>query len=82
MGLEMKVRGQGYGKKLLMYSLEWAKSKPTLDWVDLSYFSHNLPAQKLYTSCGFQKLFTYEDRLRVGETKIDDVYMMLKLKKL
>ncbi len=80
MGLEEIVRNQGFGKKLLQFSILWAKNQPELYWMDLSYFAHNLPAEKLYTSCGFQKLFTYEDRLRVGDVIIDDVYMALKLK--
>jgi len=81
MGLEESVRNRGFGKKLLQHSIDWAKTQPQLHWLDLSYFAHNLPAGKLYSSCGFQKLFTYEDRLRVGEVKIDDVYMTLKLQK-
>lgn len=80
MGLEESVRGQGYGKKLLEMSIEWAKTQPSLHWIDLSYFSHNLPAKKLYTSCGFIEVFTYEDRLRVGPHKIDDTIMVLKLR--
>jgi RimJ/RimL family protein N-acetyltransferase len=80
MGLETSVRGQGHGKNLLELAIDWAKSQDSLYWIDLSYFAHNLPAQKLYNSCGFKQLFVYEDRLRVGTHKIDDVFMTLKLK--
>ena len=80
MGLEMSVRNKGFGSQLLKYTIDWAKTKPELFWIDLSYFSHNLPAEKLYSSCGFKKLFTYEDRLRVGDIRINDVYMTLKLR--
>lgn len=80
MGLEMPIRGQGYGKKLLEMAISWAQKEESLYWIDLSFFAHNTPARKLYTSCGFKELFTYEDRLRVGHHVIDDVVMALKLK--
>ncbi len=80
MGLEMAARGKGYGKKLLELAIYWARKKESLYWMDLSYFAHNIPAKKLYTSCGFKELFVYEDRLRVGHHVIDDVVMTLKLK--
>ena len=80
MGLEMPARGQGHGKKLLEMAINWARTEESLYWIDLSYFAHNTPAQKLYTSCGFKELFVYEDRLRVGHHRIDDVVMALKLK--
>ncbi|MBY0415349.1 MAG: GNAT family N-acetyltransferase [Bdellovibrionales bacterium] len=80
MGLELELRGQGIGTKLLTLAIDWAKDQDSLHWIDLSYFSHNTPARKLYTSCGFVELFTYVDRLRVGQHRIDDVFMSLKLK--
>lgn len=80
MGLEMSARGQGYGKKLLQLAISWAKEQDSLYWIDLSFFAHNTPARRLYTSCGFVELFTYQDRLRVGDHIIDDVVMQLKLK--
>lgn len=80
MGLEMSARGKGYGKKLLEIVIAWVKTQESLYWIDLSYFSHNTPAKKLYTSCGFTQLFIYEDRLRVGDHVIDDVFMTLKIK--
>jgi RimJ/RimL family protein N-acetyltransferase len=80
MGMEMSVRGQGFGKKLLSEAITWAKNQESLYWIDLSYFAHNTPAKKLYESCSFKELFIYEDRLRVGEHRIDDVFMALKLK--
>ena len=80
MGLEESVRGQGYGKKLLELAISWAKQQDSLYWIDLTYLAHNTPAKKLYTSCGFKELFVYEDRLRVGPHRIDDVFMTLKLR--
>ena len=81
MGLEVSVRKKGHGKKLLKLALDWAKSEPTLYWIDLSYFAHNTPAKKLYNSFGFVECFTWKDRLRVGHHVIDDTVMMLEIKK-
>ena len=80
MGLETPLRGQGLGKQILDVAINWARSQNSLIWMDLSVFSHNTPARKLYKNAGFIELVTLEDRLRVGGTSIDDVYMTLKLK--
>lgn len=80
MGIEESARGQGVGKKLLQMAIEWARTEESLYWIDLSYFAHNLPAKKLYTSFGFEECFVYKDRIRIGNHIIDDVIMTLKLK--
>ncbi len=80
MGLEIPLRGQGLGKKILEMAIEWAKAQESLVWIDLSVFAHNTPARKLYKSVGFKEIATLEDRLRVGGTTIDDIFMTLKLK--
>jgi RimJ/RimL family protein N-acetyltransferase len=80
MGLEAPLRGQGLGKKLLDSAINWAKSQPTLEWIDLSVFAHNTPARKLYSNAGFIEQTVWKDRLRVGHHRIDDVLMTLKLK--
>lgn len=80
MGLETPLRSQGLGKKLLDNAINWAKSQPTLEWIDLSVFAHNTPARKLYSNAGFIEQIVLEDRLRVGHHRIDDVLMTFKLK--
>lgn len=80
MGLQMPLRGMGLGKQLLEFGINWAKSQEPLAWIDLSVFAHNTPARKLYTNAGFTEMGTLHDRLRVGGTSIDDVWMTLKLK--
>jgi RimJ/RimL family protein N-acetyltransferase len=79
MGIEEPMRGIGAGKLLLKTAIEWALEQNFLEWIDLSVFSHNTPARKLYTSFGFVELCTIKDALRVDETSIDDVKMVLKL---
>ncbi len=80
MGLEAPLRGQGLGKQLVEFAINWAKSQESLVWMDLSVFAHNTPARKLYVGAGFTELVTLHDRLRVGGTSIDDIYMTLKLR--
>lgn len=80
MGLEDALRGQGLGKKLLAFAIDWAKAQPSLFWIDLSVFAHNTPARKLYANAGFTEIAVLEDKLRVGHHQIDDVLMALKLK--
>lgn len=80
MGIEEKARGQGFGKLLMQEALTWASEQPSLEWIDLTVFSHNLPAKKLYQSFGFKELCTHTDMLRVNGVSIDDTIMSLKLR--
>ncbi len=79
MGIEIKYRHQGLGKKLMNSALAWAQEQTELDWIDLSVFSHNLPAKNLYASHGFIELSTHVDKIRVNGQSIDDTFMSLKL---
>jgi RimJ/RimL family protein N-acetyltransferase len=79
MGLEAPLRGQGLGKQLLDFAINWAKEEPSLAWIDLSVFAHNTPARKLYSNAAFTEVAVLEDRLRVGHHRVDDVLMALKL---
>ncbi len=80
MGIEMSMRGKGGGKLLMKTALNWAREQDFIEWIDLSVFDHNLPAKKLYSSFGFQELYTIKDLFRVEGISIDDVQMVLKLK--
>jgi RimJ/RimL family protein N-acetyltransferase len=80
MGVEEPMRGKGAGKLLLKTAINWALEQSFLEWIDLSVFSHNTPARKLYKSFGFVELCTIKDLIRVDETSIDDIKMVLKLK--
>lgn len=81
MGLNAEYRGQGLGKKLLQEAIAWAKTEPSLHWMDLSVFAHNTPARKLYSSVGFIEQYNFEDKIRVNGLSIDDIYMTLNLKR-
>jgi RimJ/RimL family protein N-acetyltransferase len=81
MGLEESIRGKGIGKELMKTAIQWARTQNTLHWLDLTVFAHNTPAINLYKTMGFSELYTIADRLRVEDVSIDDVYMVLNLKK-
>lgn len=59
-----RFSGQGYAKELVRFALETAKAEG-MKAVRLDVLKGNLPAEKLYPSCGFQYVDTikmfYED---------------------
>ena len=80
MGIEAAYRGSGHGKNLLDFAIAWAREQKSLEWIDLSVFSHNLPARKLYASKGFEEIALMKDRVRVNGLSIDDIFMSMKIK--
>lgn len=80
MGLEQNYRGQGFGKKLMQAAIEWAKQQESLYWIDLNVFAHNEAAINLYKSFNFTEVGRVPDRIRVKETKIEDLHLTLNLK--
>jgi RimJ/RimL family protein N-acetyltransferase len=54
MGLAKITRGQGVGKELLLRTLEHAQTIG-IEKVELTVYPHNLPAKRLYESCGFKE---------------------------
>lgn len=78
-GLENEARGQGLGRRLSLGALEWARSQPQLEWIDLYVFSHNGPARALYRALGFTEVATVRDLFRVRGQSIDDIHMTLRL---
>ena len=79
-GIERAARRKRNGRALTLACLEWAKSQPFLEWIDLYAFAHNEPALALYRSVGFQPVGTTLDIFRVQGVSIDDTHMVLKLR--
>jgi len=79
-GLERAYRRKGLGRLLMQTAITWASSEPTLSWVDLGVFAHNLGARALYESLGFQETGRVSDLFRVFGQSIDDVTMTLRLR--
>ncbi len=79
-GMEAQYRGIGLGKILMKTAIDFVRSQASLDWIDLMVFGHNKNAQALYKSFGFSQVGIVHDRFRIGQTKIDDVIMTLKIR--
>jgi len=79
-GIELEAQNQGFGKKLLQISLDWARAQTTLEWIDLFVFSNNVRAIKMYEAFGFQRVGYVADKFRVNGLSIDDMTMTLKLR--
>jgi ribosomal protein S18 acetylase RimI-like enzyme len=78
MGIEYKYRNLKIGTQLLNECIQFCRLH-YIEYIDLSVFGHNAPAIKLYTRFGFEKIGTYKDKFRMGNTSIDDIIMSLKL---
>ncbi len=78
-GLERPFRGQGWGRRLMEVAIDWARSQPTLAWIDLGVFEGNDRALALYLSLGFERTGRTPDRFRVDGHSIDDISMSLRV---
>jgi GNAT superfamily N-acetyltransferase len=79
LGVELAWRGRGLGERLMQTAIEFVRQQ-NLHWIQLSTFSHNLPAQALYRKLGFREIGFVRDCFRIGEQSIDDVLMALSLR--
>lgn len=79
MGIERKARGQGFGRQLALAAINWAKTEPGLNWIDLRVFAHNEAARTLYQSLHFVETGIVQDLFRVSGQSIDDIRMCLRL---
>jgi RimJ/RimL family protein N-acetyltransferase len=80
LGIENAYRGKGFGSQLMETAISWAKSQPSLDWLQLFAFEENEPAIKMYKKFGFIEDGKAVDMFRVFGKQITDVSMVLKLK--
>lgn len=80
LGVEERFRQRRVGEHLMETAIAFARRQPTLVWMDLCTFAHNLPAQGLYRKLGFRELAVVRDRFRIDTSSIDDVLMTLALR--
>lgn len=73
MGIEKPYRSIGIGKALVEAATQWARKQEQIFWIDLSVFSKNVPARKLYERFNFLEAYLVEDALRVDGEIIDDI---------
>jgi RimJ/RimL family protein N-acetyltransferase len=79
MGVIDAYRGKKYGFKFLGMAIQWAKEQKDLDWIQLSVFSHNIPAINLYKKVGFIEVGMIQDNARVFGQRINETTMILKI---
>jgi ribosomal protein S18 acetylase RimI-like enzyme len=69
---------QGVGRALMNALLDWARSNPRIEKVELQVRASNAPAVALYRSLGFVEEGRKTRRLKIGPNEyIDDVYMAM-----
>jgi RimJ/RimL family protein N-acetyltransferase len=76
-GIERAHRGAGLGEELMGVAIDFCRRTPTIEWLDLYVFAHNVGARRLYERLGFQEIGTFTDAFRVEGVSIDDVAMTL-----
>lgn len=76
-GIEHAYRGQGMGRWLMQTAIDFARSAPTLKWLDLRVFADNKNARLLYTKLGFVELGVVVDRFQIDGVSMDDALMTL-----
>lgn len=79
MYIKPEKRGSGLGKTLIYEAIEKAKSLEGVEQIYLSVVSTNIPAIKLYTTCGFSIYAKEKRALKVDNTYYDEEHMVLYL---
>ena len=71
-------QGQGVGTALLTKLIEWARSVPTVEKIELHVRSENVAAQSIYRKAGFIEEGRWRRRVKVSSDHyLDDVLMGL-----
>jgi putative acetyltransferase len=71
-------QGQGVGRALLSSLIEWARSAPSVEKIELNVRSSNTPALALYCKMGFVEMGRWRRRVKIApEQYLDDVAMEL-----
>lgn len=79
-GVERVARSQGWGSKLMIEAINWAKQQPNLEWISLYVFENNPRAKALYKALGFAEAGTIKDMFRTFGQSLDETVMVLKLR--
>jgi ribosomal protein S18 acetylase RimI-like enzyme len=73
--------GRGVGRALLGSLIEWARTAPAVEKIELNVRSSNTPAQTLYRKMGFTEIGRWQRRVKVAPGQyVDDVAMELLVK--
>jgi len=80
MGVTRAHRRHGLGRALVEFAIAWAVRDTTLEWIDLGFLDGNVPAERLYTGAGFERVATVRDMFRVDGQSVDDVMMTKRIR--
>jgi GNAT superfamily N-acetyltransferase len=75
-----ELRGQGIGKALLEAAIEYAKSLPDLERINLAVVLTNKEARLLFVAHGFQSYGTERKALKLHDRYFDQELMTLPIK--
>lgn len=74
-------QGRGVGRAVLTSLIEWARSAPAVEKIELHVRSTNAVAQSLYRTLGFKEIGRWQRRVKVAPGQyVDDVAMELLVK--
>ena len=69
---------QGVGRALLTHLIDWARSSPAVEKIELHVRASNEPAQALYRQLGFTEMGRWRRRIKLSPTQyLDDIAMEL-----
>ncbi|MEC5425789.1 GNAT family N-acetyltransferase [Virgibacillus sp. C22-A2] len=77
MYIKPEKRGIGLGKDLILKVLEKAYRLEGIEQIYLSVVTTNIPAKKLYASCGFEIIGKEKRALKIDNTYYDEEHMVL-----
>ncbi|MDL4839484.1 GNAT family N-acetyltransferase [Aquibacillus sp. LR5S19] len=77
MYIKPEKRGNGIGKNLVFRVIEKAKNIEGIEQIYLTVVTTNLPAKKLYSSCGFEVFGKDKKALKFDNTYYDEEHMVL-----
>ena len=78
MSVAEDYRGNGVGQSLLNTFIEWVKSNPTLQRIELHVHSDNKTAIKLYERMGFEREGVRKQAIKYEDGRVvDDIIMAL-----
>jgi len=70
-------RALGIGQRLLSQLVHRARSEPGLEQIILTVGQHQTAARRLYASLGFEVFAQERQALKIGDTYVDEDYMVL-----
>jgi RimJ/RimL family protein N-acetyltransferase len=81
MGMLLEWRNHGLGTVLMQTAIDWAKTNPLLENLQLEVYAENLAGIKLYEKMGFKQCGIIPNLFKENGHYCDSIMMTLSLKK-